>query len=279
MANKKVKKKNAKLQTKKQPPSFKAVLKVCQYSVISLLVFGAIGVSAYYGQKTFKQFLAKPIASVAIEGDFVYMRKETIANIINSHIKGSFIRESLKQMQEQIKSNPWIDSVTLRRQWPDQLQVRIVEQKPIARWGDSGFVNYRGELIKVDDSQLIQNLPILRGDEINALAVMKQYQVLSQAISAYHINIVELEENELGIWTLYLDNGWKLLAGRTDVVKKVQQVMQMLAENKILRQNEINTIDMRYENGLAIKWKTVEQLEQHARRYNISKMDNSEQNI
>jgi cell division protein FtsQ len=108
------------------------------------------------------------------------------------------------------------------------------------------------------------------------MLIMKQYQVLSQAISPYGMNIVELEENQLGIWTLRLDNEWKLLAGRTNVVKKVQQLMQMLAENKISQQNQIKTIDMRYENGLAIKWK---QEELHSKQLKSIELDNGEQNI
>jgi len=273
MANKKLKKKNAKLPPKKTSMSFSAVAKVIKYSFISLLILGSVGVSAYYGSNVFKQFLSKPIASVAIEGDFFYMSKETVSDIINRHVQGSFIRKSLHEMQQQIQANPWVDSVILRRQWPDKLQVSIVEQKPIAQWGDSGFVNYRGELIKVEGSNLIDDLPVLWGSDANAMSIMKQYQVLSQAISPYGMNIVELEENQLGIWTLQLDNEWKLLAGRTNVVKKVQQLMQMLAENKISQQSQINTIDMRYENGLAIKW---EQEEQHAKQLKSVELDHAE---
>ncbi|MGH1439234.1 MAG: cell division protein FtsQ/DivIB [Cellvibrionaceae bacterium] len=259
MANKKLKKKNAKIQVKKPLVAFSSVVKVVKYSIVSLLVLGAAGASAYYGNQAFKQFLSKPIATVAIEGDFLYMSKEEIAETINEHMQGSFIKESLHDMQRQIEANPWIDNVVLRRQWPDQLHVSIVEQRPIARWGDDGFVNYRGELVRVNNGHMIEGLPVLRGDEKNTLEVMRQYQVLSQAISPYGIHIVELRESRLGIWSLRLDNQWELLAGRTDVVKKVQQLMQILAENKIPKPDEISRIDMRYENGLAIKWKESNQ--------------------
>lgn len=276
MTKTKLKKKNTKLPPKKKGVSFKVIAKAFKYSFASLLILGAIGTSTYYGAQVFKQFLSKPIASVAIEGDFYYLSKEALAEIINQHIKSSFIRESLNEMQQQIKTNPWVDSVVLRRQWPDQLQVSIVEQKPIAKWGDKGFVNHRGELVKVENASLIERLPTLRGKDVNAMSIMKQYQVLSQAISPYGMNIVELEENQLGIWTLQLDNEWQLLVGRSDVVKKVQQLMRILSENKISQQDQIKTIDMRYENGLAIKWKPVEQ---HAKQLKSTALDNSEQNI
>jgi len=257
VANKKLKKKNTKIQTKKQFVSFAACVNFFKYGVVSILVLGAAGASAYYGNQAFKQFLSKPIASVAIEGDFLYMSKEDISSTINQYMHGSFIKESLNDIQIQIQANPWIDNVVLRRQWPDQLHVRIVEQKPIARWGDNGFVNHRGELVSIEKGKMIEDLPALRGDEKNALIIMRQYQVLSQAISPYGINIVELEENQLGIWRLRLDNEWELFVGRTDVVKKIQQLMQILAENKIPNPDQISHIDMRYEKGLAVKWKVI----------------------
>ena len=277
MRDKKPKRKNVKLKPKKEKISFTVFFKVLKLTFVTACIAATVGVTGYYGSQAFKQFVSKPIARVVVEGEFLYIAREDVVEMINGHMQGSFIRESLNKMQQQIQQNPWIDRVVLRRQWPDQLRVSIVEQKPIARWGDDGFVNFRGELIRVDDAKLIQNLPILHGAESSALTIMKQYQVLSQVISAYDIRIVELEENQLGVWTTHLDNGWKLLLGRTDVVKKFQRVMHMLAQNKIRRQDEISVIDMRYENGLAIQWKAVEQ--QHANRPLAVKPNNNEQNI
>lgn len=259
MPNKKLKKKNVKIQTKKPFVAFASVKKIMKYGVISLLILGAAGASAYYGNQAFKQFLSKPIATVAIEGDFFYMSKDEVAHTINEHMQGSFIKESLNDMQQQIKADPWIDNVVLRRHWPDQLHVSIVEQRPIARWGDNGFVNYRGELVKVNNSDIIEGLPVLRGDEKNTLTIMRQYQDLSQVISPYSINIIELAESPLGVWSMRLDNQWELVAGRTDVVKKVQRLMQVLSENKIPSPDNISRIDLRYESGLAIKWNESDQ--------------------
>ncbi len=259
MANKKTKKKNVRLPPKKQSISFRRILRVLKFSCIAIVSCSAIAVSGYYGVQAINQFLSKPIAQVIVEGNFEYVQKDSLEKMIGQHIKGSFIREDLLQLQKKIQSNPWVDKAMLRRQWPDQLYVTIREQRPIARWGDKGFVNHRGELVQVKDNQFMSHLPTLRGNDKHALLIMKQYQLLSEAVALYGVNILELEENHLGIWSLHLDNGWKLLAGRTEVIKKVQRVMQMLANNKIPRQNEIRVIDMRYQNGLAIEWKAEEQ--------------------
>lgn len=258
MKDKKINKRNIKLKPKKQSFSFAKFLKLIKFFSVSLIVIGAVGVSTYYGRQAFQQFLSNPITNVVVEGEFRYINSEVIEDIINNHIKGSFIREQLNEMQKHIKQNPWISDVTLRRQWPDKLLVKVIEQQAIARWGVIGFVNNSGELVKVDNNELINDLPILRGAEEQAMEIMKQYQVLSQAIAPYGLSMVELEKTHLGAWALILDNGWQLLLGRNDAVKKVQGLMRMLVNNTIERQDEISVIDMRYEQGLAIQWVEVE---------------------
>lgn len=276
MVDKKANRKNVKRQPKKVSVSFRAIARVFKVGCAVIMIGGAIGVSVYYGGKAVNQFLSKPINQVVVEGSFEYISQSSLEKMISQNIQQSFIRESLHSIQQKIQENPWVDNVVLRRQWPDQLYVVVTEQRPIARWGKEGFVNYRGELIKVDDGSKIKDLPVLNGNEKEALTIMKQYQLLSQTMAPFGISVVELEENQLGSWQVRLSNGWNLLAGRTDVVKKVQRLMQLWSENKIPQTKPIKMIDMRYQNGLAIRWHDEEQ---HAKRASLKNANSSKQNI
>ncbi len=276
MPAKKSPRRNVRRKTEKKSFSLKPLMRALKLTVVMSSIAGILSVSVYYGGQAVEQFLAKPIASIVVNGQFVYLAKNEVSALISGNIQKSFIRENLDAMRQNLEANPWVDNVTLRRQWPDVLHVTIEEQKPIARWGKKGFVNYRGELIRVTDSGQIGHLPILKGDDGSAMLVMKQYQLLSQSISQYHLKVIELGKSEIGVWTIDLDNGWRLLAGRTDIVKKVQRLMKLLAQKKIDQQDQIKIIDMRYENGLAIEWKEAEQ---HARNNKDFLVDRKKQNI
>jgi cell division protein FtsQ len=252
---------NVRRQPVKKTLSLQWLLNGLKVVVVVVSVATALGTAAYYGSRTLGDFLHKPIASVIVSGELLYLTKEDVISLIGSNIEKSFIQENLLAMQHKLEANPWVDSVALRRQWPDALQVIILEQKPIARWGEVGFVNFRGELVRVSYGRDLDYLPLLKGEESHALQVMKQYQLLSQIMALYGIKLVELEQNKLGVWSAVLDNDWRLLLGRNDITKKTQRLMQMLSEQKIDRQDEIAVIDMRYQNGLAIQWK---QYSQHA---------------
>ncbi len=276
MSAKKSSRRNVKRKPAKKSFSFKPLLRVLKLTLVMSSIAGMLSVSVYYGGQAVKQFLAKPIASIVVNGQFAYLAKDEVSALISENIQKSFIRENLDSMRQNLEANPWVDNVNLRRQWPDILHVTIEEQKPIARWGKKGFVNYRGELIHVEDRGFIEHLPILRGNDGSAMLVMKQYQLLSQSISEYGLKVLELGKSEIGVWTIDLDNGWRLLAGRTDIIKKVQRLMKILAQKKIDRQDQIKVIDMRYENGLAIQWKEAEQ---HARNNKSFLVDHKKQNI
>ena len=37
-------------------------------------------------------------------------------------------------IQQQIERMPWIRQVTVRKQWPDELKIHLVEYVPFTRW-------------------------------------------------------------------------------------------------------------------------------------------------
>ncbi|MGH1484778.1 MAG: cell division protein FtsQ/DivIB [Cellvibrionaceae bacterium] len=269
MNKKSTTRKNTRKKNEKKSFSFVGLFRAVKVATFVAVISSVLGASAYYGSQSIKQFLSKPIASVLVSGDFNYLAKDEVVNLINDNIQKSFVRESLENMRDMLEANPWVDQVSLRRQWPDRLHVNIVEQKPIARWGDSGFVNYRGELVKTDQRNTISHLPRLDGVDGEADKLMRQYQLLSQMLANYDIKIIGLTKSTLGLWHVGLDNGWQLKVGRNDVAKKVQQLMYMLATNQIERQQEIEVVDLRYNKGIAVQWK---EYKEHAQIENKQKI-------
>jgi cell division protein FtsQ len=169
-------------------------------------------------------------------------------------MKNSFIKENLLSVRNKLMANPWIDNVSLRREWPDMLHVIIKEQRAIARWGDKGFVNYRGDLVLAKNDAVLNDLPLLRGDDSQAKLLMRQYQFVSELLNKYQLTVLVLEKSTVGIWQAELNNGWKLFLGRDDINKKLQRLLLALDQQVIVLGSEIDNIDLRYENGLSVKW-------------------------
>ncbi len=245
---------NAKKSTEKKKVSFKGFFRTIRYVLVTSVCAFIVGVTGYYGTSLVNNFLERPISSVIVQGDFEHLTKGSVETLIEEYVKRSFIKENLSAMRKSLLAEPWIDNVALKREWPNILHITIEEQRAIARWDDRGFVNYRGDLILTDKGLLSSDLPILRGGEDEAHLLMKKYQFLSEALNKHELTVSVLEKNKVGIWGAELSNGWVLLLGRADINQKIQRLLLALEQKAILLSSEVDRIDLRYENGLSVKW-------------------------
>ena len=245
---------NTKRRFKKNRMSLSRFFQFVKSAALLTIATAAISVTGYYGVKMANNFLERPIKAVIIDGDFEYMSRQSVKLLIDEHMKNSFIKEDLLSMRNKLMANPWIDSVSLRREWPDVLHVVIKEQRAIARWGDKGFLNYRGDLVLAKSDAVLNDLPLLRSDDSQTQLLMRQYQFISELLSEHQLTILVLKKSTVGIWQAELNNGWKLFLGRTDINKKIQHLLLALDQKAISLGSDIDRIDLRYENGLSVQW-------------------------
>jgi len=125
------------------------------------LCLTALALVAYFVADPVKRLLERPLASVMVEGDFYYISKERAMELLSAELNDDFLQLDLMHLKRVLESEPWVEHASLIRRWPDALEVKITEQQPIARWGKEGFLNQRGEIIRVPDISMLENLPLL----------------------------------------------------------------------------------------------------------------------
>ena len=103
-------------------------------------------------------------------------------------------------------------------------------------------------------------LPQLHGPDWARQRIMQQYQVLSQMLRPLGFAIARLELRERGSWFVSLAVGKQeqrieLLLGRDHVVEKVRRLVAIYDKALKERIANIERIDLRYANGLAVAWR------------------------
>jgi len=250
----KINKRIVKKETVKRTFSFAKVLRVIRTIVFASIFLSVLGVAGFYGTRLATDFLSRPVASITVKGEFNYVAQNEVTELVKGMIGGSFIGEDISEIKQSLESKPWIDSVNLVRQWPDILEIVVHEQVPIARWGESGFVNVRGEIIVVEKMSDLSQFSTLLGQREDVGLIMQQYSLLATTLQPYNMSVDVLEKNYRGVWRLQLNNGWKVIVGRGDVYKKIQRLTYLLDVKKLNDQMKIKSIDLRYPNGLAVSW-------------------------
>ena len=75
-----------------------------------------------------------PLKHVEVKGDLRHVTYQQVSYIVTREFKGNFFTLDLAQVGKGFQKLPWVRNVSLRRQWPDTLEVMLEEHAVLARW-------------------------------------------------------------------------------------------------------------------------------------------------
>jgi len=222
----------------------------------ALLAVSTVGIAyaLFMGQNYVSTIIERPVAQINVNGDFTYVSKQQVIEVITPTIDEHFLQLDLAQIKQNLERQAWIDVASVGRRWPNQLDVTIIEQKPIARWSDQGFLNQRGELIKSVVGKELMTLPLLEARAHSQAEVMAQYQNLAALLRSRNLWVAGLVSDEKRAWTVTLNNGLAVNIGRDQVMDKMKRFLRVYDSQLQQRLAEIESVDVRYNNGVAVQW-------------------------
>ncbi len=224
-------------------------------ALLGLLVGLVVGFQALNPRAYLDQFMNRPIAGVSVESEFKFVSQVDAQAIVAARLPKTFLELDMLGIKNALEANPWVDKVMISRNWPDKLLVHIEEQKPIARWGTSGFLNLRGEVIKIDNVAALSSLPVFVADERYAKEVMQQYLLVKNIMALSNLKPQVLALDNTMAWTVEFNNGLTIKLGREKAIEKLQNISKILRGELAREMKHMRSIDMRYENGFAVAWK------------------------
>lgn len=221
----------------------------------AVAALGVMAVAGYFLTGYVEATLARPVAKVAVEGDFRFVSRARVEALVQPQIDNSFLRLDLARIKRVLEQEPWIDRASLGRRWPDRLIITIAEQQPIARWGDGGILNQRGELVVVEDNGRLNHLPVLYSQAGRESQLLAQYQDLSVLLRSRQLQMTELSCDEKHAWSLTLSNGLKVVIGRDQVMEKMRRFLRVYDAVLVEDLARVESVDVRYNNGVAVNWR------------------------
>lgn len=197
---------------------------------------------------------AWPVREVQIEGEFRHLRHEQIAAATRGLLRRGFFGVEVGVVQQRLDALPWVDEAAVRRIWPDGMQLRIREQVPVARWGEDGLLNARGELFRPDNAAAFTALPRLAGPPSLRERVIRRYIEFRQALQGIERHPTGIELDARRAWRVELDNGMKIRLGRQDEARRMALFIDIYPRVFAAAQQPARSVDMRYSNGFAVHW-------------------------
>ncbi|KJG10476.1 cell division protein FtsQ [Photobacterium kishitanii] len=212
-----------------------------------------------------------PLSNLVIQGQLHYLTKDDVRqSILNLHHLGTFMTQDVNSIQASVEALPWVAQAAVRKQWPNTIKVFLVENQPIAEWNGTYLVNRAGDVFKAPALQVaglgLTNLIGPKGTSQEVLAGLREMRpVLKKA----GFGIASLAFNERRSWRVVLKNGIILQLGHEARMQRIKRFIEIYPE--LLKQDKpIDYVDLRYDSGAAVGWKTKSEYDNHASTKNKS---------
>lgn len=192
-----------------------------------------------------------PVRVVTVEGPVEHLQPERLQQTVIAHLDGGILTQDLSELKAAVEAMPWVRSASLRRHWPDRLELAVVEQEAVARWGEDALVCTDGVLFRPQAGDIPRGLAKLAGRDEDALRLVARLQAWEPLLQTIALEIEELGLDSRGAWTLRLREGITVALGKTRIEERLARFMT--AYPTLAATGMPSLVDLRYSNGLAIR--------------------------
>lgn len=218
-----------------------------------LIATGLLGM-ALQQVKTYETDAA-PIRYVRIEGVFEYLDKEAVKNTLRPLVATGFFSADVEAIKRAVLQMPWVARVSVKRVWPDAIDIKVYEQKAFVRWGKQSLLNERGDRFTPESVAAFGHLPVLSGPVGQEREVLEIMKGMRTALADQGMALAEFSINDRRSWKIVLTDGTEILLGRKDQLRHFQRFLSTLRIFDPEQIEVIATVDLRYPNGYAVSWK------------------------
>ena len=213
-------------------------------ALAALAVVAAIATASWHG---YRAVLAQPVHRVIFAGELDRLPQADLEALTQAVQKAE--RPSLEAVREAARRVPWVREATVRRRFPDAIEIHFETHEALARWSERSLVSRAGEVFVADDAR---DLPVFRGPDGAAASMAAEYPNFVAAFAPLGTTVKELRLSARGAWEVRLANGLSVLLGRGDWQPRAQRFVaawpQLSEPARATRY-----ADLRYPNGFALR--------------------------
>lgn len=228
---------------------------IMQTAKVSLL--GMLVLTIIFALNHFKLSYYFPIKSVHIYGIHRLDQKE-VEDLLTPLVNRGFFSVKVDQIKDRLLQLPWVSNIFVRRNWPDQIEVTIIEKNAVAQWNEGALLSENGELFIPKASTYPSELPHFVGPEGQQIVMLQYFNEINRVLEPLGVKISYLELSPYYVWKLKLQNGITLHVGHKDILTRLNHFVKVYPKIVGNRATAVDYIDLRYANGMAVRWRTAQ---------------------
>ncbi len=200
-----------------------------------------------------------PLREVVVLTPLKHVTSAQVDLAVQDSLSGNFFTVKLDKVRTSFEKLPWVRRASVRRRWPDAIELELEEQEAVAQWrqGEAGevrMVNARGETFAAASRG---GLPLLAGPPGRAPDVLARYREFSGAMQPLGRTLSSVSLSAREAWSLRLDNGLTVELGRDQpkapLTERLARFVTAYRETSERLQAPMVMVDLRYPNGFAVR--------------------------
>ncbi len=209
---------------------------------------------------------------ITVQGELMHNNEVTLRANVLPQMAGNFFTMNLQRVRSSFESVPWVRHAVVQREFPNRLRVSLLEHHPVATWGDNAsssvMVNRYGQLFEAQaDDADVEHLPRFDGPQGQSLQVLQMYQQLQPLLQGMDLVVDRLQLSSRGTWTVETTSGADIELGKgstQEVLARLEvfwKTLSQVAARYGRAPTDLQSADLRHENGYAVRLKGVTTLE------------------
>ncbi|MDR0183538.1 cell division protein FtsQ/DivIB [Lysobacter arvi] len=198
-----------------------------------------------------------PLTKLRATGEFERVDGALLQKTLLPYAQRGFFAVDLAGAQDAVSKLPWVERAEVRKRWPDVLEVTVFEHRPFARWSGGLLLSEQGRLFPAKGIDVPKGLPQLGGPEARVSEVVALYNESRAMFAPIGLDVRVVELDPRGSWTLGLDNGARIVVGRSEARARLSRFVRLLPQLLTQQVQVLKLADLRYTNGFALTWAPV----------------------
>lgn len=219
--------------------------------VLLLLILAALAINV---------FNKLPNAAISLQHKGLNTQQTLqLQQLLGEKADTNLLKADLQSYVAKLETVDWVGQADVRRDWQQGIVVNVVPRQAVAKFGSERLVDANGTVFKPADSNDLNNASLmqLQGDSQNAVVMMQQIKQVSDWFMPLGMKIEEVIVTPRMAWLFRFDNGLRVLVDNDNTSEKLYRLSIML-QNQLKPQLEtLQTVDLRYKNGMAITKRPV----------------------
>ena len=117
-----------------------------------------------------------PIESVGVAGELRQVSRDKLEAVISTSLAEDFFAVDVLALRNAAMDMPWVRDASVRRIWPDRVEIHVTERVAAALWGDGGVIDEDGTLFRPETTRGLEHLPELYGPLQSEARVLTEFR-------------------------------------------------------------------------------------------------------